>query len=77
MKKISEKKYSVNEICNMIGCDLSTISKHINLLKKSGLVVSDKQGTTVYYSIKVPCIMNIFDCVDRVVIENAKEKLNF
>ena len=75
MQKINEKRYSVNDLRNMIGCDLSTVSKHINVLKKSGIIIGCKEGTSIYYSLKVPCIMNFMDCIETLIRENAIEQL--
>lgn len=75
MQKISEKRYSVNDLRDMVGCDLSTISKHINILKSNGIIVGNKTGTTIYYALKVPCIMNFMDCIEILIKENAKERI--
>ena len=65
----------VNELQEMIGGDLSTISKHLSILKKAGILIDRKSGTQVFYSIKVPCIMDFMKCVEILIRENAIEKL--
>lgn len=49
-----------------LGLDQSTVSKHLSVLKKAGIVDSEKRGLNVYYRLKCPCIMNIFECVKSV-----------
>ena len=41
----------VCELVPMTGADFSTVSKHLTLLKGSGLIKSRKQDLNVYYSI--------------------------
>ena len=54
----------------MVGADVSTVSKHLSLLKNAGIVEDDKRGTQVFYSLKVPCVLNFFTCVES-VLESA------
>ncbi|MDZ7794685.1 MAG: hypothetical protein U5P10_13655 [Spirochaetia bacterium] len=42
----------------MIGADISTVSKHLSLLKAAGIVRREKQGTHVYYSLTCPCVID-------------------
>lgn len=76
MTELSEQEHSVNELQAMVGCDVSTVSKHLSVLKKAGIVVDEKRGTQVIYSLKLPCIMNFMECVETLIKENAVEKLN-
>jgi len=76
MTELSEQEHSVNELQAMVGCDVSTVSKHLSVLKKAGIVIDKKRGTQVIYSLKLPCIMNFMTCVETLIKENAVEKLN-
>jgi ArsR family transcriptional regulator len=73
--ELSKQEKCVSELTAMIGADTSTVSKHLTVLKKAGIVKDDKRGTEVYYSLRVPCIMNFFHCVESVIRENAQEQL--
>ena len=50
-----------------VGVDFSTISKHLNVLKKAGIVEDDKRGQQVFYRLKVPCLLRFMDCVEAVI----------
>lgn len=39
----------VCELTEMIGADISTVSKHLSILKAAGIVDDDKRGNMVYY----------------------------
>jgi len=75
--KLSERAHCVNELTAMLGCDMSTVSKHLGVLKNAGLVHDEKRGTTISYSLRVPCILNFFKCTDGVLKALKKEEMSF
>jgi len=63
---------SVRELVNQIDFDFSTVSKHLSVLKKAGIVDSEKQGKQVFYRLKVPCILQFMKCVEAVIESELK-----
>ena len=61
----------VCELTEMIGADMSTVSKHLSQLKQAGIVEDEKRGSMVFYRLRVKCILNFFDCVESVLECNA------
>lgn len=57
----------VCELTEMIGADISTVSKHLTVLKNAGIISDEKRGNQVFYQLRVPCIMDFFRCVEAVV----------
>ncbi len=49
-----------------IGADFSTVSKHLLLLKQAGIIVDEKRGKQVYYTLKTPCILSFIACIEKV-----------
>ena len=70
--ELSRGERCVCELTEMVGDDISTISKHLSILKSAGIVADDKRGTQVFYSLRVPCVLNFFSCVESVLRANAK-----
>lgn len=62
----------VCELRDMIGADISTVSKHLSVLKQAGIVQDEKRGLQVWYHLKVPCILNFFGCVEDVLKANVR-----
>lgn len=62
----------VCDLTEMIGCDTSTASKHLSILKSAGLVHSEKRGLKVFYKLTTPCILNFFGCVEEVLKSGIK-----
>jgi ArsR family transcriptional regulator len=63
----------VCELTDLIGDDISTVSKHLAVLKQAGIVVDEKRGNQVYYRLRTPCILDFFRCVESVV-ESSTER---
>ena len=63
----------VHELTDLVGTDLSTVSRHLTILRNAGIVESEKRGTTVYYRLRVKCIRNFFECVESVLRASAQD----
>ncbi|HQH70929.1 MAG TPA: metalloregulator ArsR/SmtB family transcription factor [bacterium] len=73
--ELSKGERCVCELTAMVGADISTVSKHLSILRNAGIVIDDKRGAQVYYKLRVPCAMNFFSCVESVLKATAREKL--
>ena len=62
----------VCELAEVVGADMSTVSKHLALLKAAGLVSVEKRGLNQYYRLKCPCLAGFFDCVDGINESQSK-----
>jgi len=51
LKEMKHGERCVNELREVVGSDVSTVSKHLSVMKNAGLVQEDKRGQWVYYSI--------------------------
>ncbi|MCF7857847.1 MAG: metalloregulator ArsR/SmtB family transcription factor [Candidatus Cloacimonetes bacterium] len=70
VNKLDEKDYCVKELTEMIGADISTVSKHLTVLKNAGIIKDDKQGNCVYYKLQTPCVLSMFNCLANVIKSN-------
>jgi DNA-binding transcriptional ArsR family regulator len=75
VETLAQHEHCVCELTDMIGADVSTVSKHLSILKGAGIVDDEKRGSMVYYRLKVPCILNFFGCVEQVQKLSAKEQM--
>jgi ArsR family transcriptional regulator len=71
--ELSRGERCVCELQEMIGSDMSTVSKHLSVLKTAGLVADEKRSNQVFYTLSVPCIMNFFGCVESVLESKARQ----
>ena len=67
IEALSHGERCVCDLTELVGHDISTVSKHLTVLRKSGIVEDNKRGKQVYYRLKVPCILNFFYCIESVL----------
>lgn len=73
LEELEKGERCVCELTEMIGADISTVSKHLSVLKQAGIVSDDKRGNQVFYRLRVPCILDFFGCVETVLESNAQD----
>ena len=71
---LKESKLSFSKINEMFESDKSTVSKHLLVLKESGIVSSKKSGSDMIYKLEVPCITDFFGCVTAVIENTVKRQ---
>lgn len=69
---LGNREMCVCELTELVGADQSTVSKHLAVLKRAGLVADRKEGAMVHYQVKVRCLKGFFDCLETVMAENLK-----
>ena len=74
--ELSRGERCVAELTEMVGADMSTVSKHLATLRSTGIVADEKRGAQVYYSLRCPCVLRFFDCVESVLKTAAEEHLS-
>lgn len=67
VEELSHGERCVCELTELVGADISTVSKHLAILKKTGIVADRKDGKQVYYRLKVPCVLKFFHCIESVI----------
>ena len=72
--RLAEHERCVNELTALVGSDMSTVSKHLSVLKTARVVRDQKRGASIYYSLRIPCILNFFKCADAVLEAIQKEQ---
>ena len=73
--ELSRGERCVCELTAMVGADVSTVSKHLALLRNAGIVNMDKRGAQVFYSLHMPCVLRFLSCVETVLESTAREQM--
>lgn len=66
VEALSRGELCVCDLTDLVGADISTVSKHLSVLKSVGLVQSEKRGLNQYYELICPCLNDFFQCVDMI-----------
>ena len=51
---------TVGELHSLVGTDMSTVSRHLAVLRDAGIIQDDKRGNQVFYSLRCPCVLDFF-----------------
>ncbi|MBQ3060708.1 MAG: winged helix-turn-helix transcriptional regulator [Desulfovibrio sp.] len=51
----------------LVGDDISTVSKHLSVLRDAGVVSSEKRGTSMYYRLTLGCLDNFLACTGALI----------
>lgn len=68
------RELSVSEIAEAIDASLSTVSRHLSVLKGKHLVISRKEGTTVFYRPADTRIIEACQLIRTVLIDTMKAR---
>jgi DNA-binding transcriptional ArsR family regulator len=68
IEMLSAQERCVCEIVQYVGTEMSNVSKHLSLLKQSGLVADRRVGLKVFYRLTMPCAVDFARCVGSVVL---------
>lgn len=64
--RLSEGEARVGDLTKEVGADVSTVSKHLAVLRDVGLVADRREGQSILYSLACDCVLDFLHCVDAV-----------
>ncbi|MFQ5508336.1 MAG: ArsR/SmtB family transcription factor [Leptospirillia bacterium] len=70
---LGDGSLSVGDLADRLGLRQSNVSQHLAVLRDRGLVVAQRAGTTVYYSIKYPMVLEALDLLRGVLKDKLTE----
>ena len=73
VQEVAGGEKCVCELQEKIGADMSTVSKHLSVLREAGVLGSTKRGNQVFYQLRCPCVLQFFTCLDSVLQTNANQ----
>ncbi len=59
-----KQEHTVGEVANKVGIAQSTASEHLSLLKRAGVLVSEKRDREVYYMVNKDKIRQFVDLIE-------------
>lgn len=72
VEKLAKGEQCVCVCLEMFDIDISTLSRHLSVLKNAGIVADEKRGKNVYYRLTCPCILQVCDCLEKVAGKRKK-----
>ena len=75
---VNELSYGERCVCELterVGADISTVSKHLSVLRTAGIVECGRRGVKIFYRLRCPCVINFFNCIAAVQQENERRSV--
>ncbi len=72
---LRDGRKSVGELVNITGLGQANISQHLAIMKRNGVVNSERDGNNVYYSLANAKIMRAFDIIRDMLRERVRKEL--
>lgn len=65
--ELSRTSRTVGELAELVDLDISTVSRHLSVLRNAAIVSSTREGNRIIYSLRAPCILTFFDCIEKML----------
>lgn len=73
LEVLSTGERSVGELQPQVGIELSHLSQQLGVLRRAGLVSTRKDGSTVFYSVRDPLILDLLAVARRFLLGRLSE----
>ena len=73
LELLAEGERSVGDMQPLVGVELSHLSQQLAVLRKAGLVTTRREGTTVFYSVKDPLVVELLAVAKRILLLRLTE----
>jgi DNA-binding transcriptional ArsR family regulator len=60
LETLAAGEASVSELSSCVGCQVPNMSQHLAVLRTAGLVTSRREGSTVYYRLADPRVLEAY-----------------
>ncbi len=74
-ESLSDGEKTVGELVAILGAKDANVSRHLSVMRQAGVIGSRKEGLYVYYSVKLPCLVSMLNCLDEGICVMADEKM--
>ena len=74
MDELKKSEKCVCDLTALVGSDMSTVSKHLSVLKAAGVVQDERRGSQIWYRLRMKCVTGFFGCVEAALQKQAREQ---
>ncbi len=66
LESLAAGEVSVSELSSRVGCQVPNMSQHLAVLRAAGLVTTRREGSTVYYRLADPRVLEAFQLLQSI-----------
>ena len=70
---LRDGEMTVGELSQKLGLAIGNLSQHLSMMKERRLLLSRKEGNTVYYRIANPKLIRCFDMMREMLFDQIKQ----
>jgi ArsR family transcriptional regulator len=66
LERLAEGERSVSDLSRDVGCQVPNMSQHLAVLRAAGIVASRREGSTVFYRLADPKVLEVYQLLQQV-----------
>ena len=66
LERLAEGERSVSDLSRDVGCQVPNMSQHLAVLRAAGIVASRREGSTVFYRLADPKVLDVYRLLQQV-----------
>lgn len=66
VERLSAGEQSVSDLSREVGCQVPNMSQHLAVLRAAGIVASRREGSTVFYRLADPKVLDVYRLLQQV-----------
>ena len=77
LELLAERDHAVHELLELIAIEPSNLSQQLSVLRRTSMVVSQRRGGEVVYSISVPEVRDLLLSARKILVARAEAQSEF
>jgi DNA-binding transcriptional ArsR family regulator len=73
LEVLAEGEHTVGELQPLVGIESSHLSQQLGVLRRAGLVVTRKEGSSVYYALRDPLVADLLAVAKQLLLKTLTE----
>jgi len=73
LEELTEGERAVGALAEALGADIAAVSQQLAVLRRAGVVITRRDGTTVNYSLRDPGMIELLAVARRMLVANLQD----
>jgi DNA-binding transcriptional ArsR family regulator len=74
LDSLRNREWTVGELARELGVEQSTLSQHLSVMRRVGLITRRQRNASAYYALHDPSILEPFDAMRRLLVRTLVER---
>jgi ArsR family transcriptional regulator, virulence genes transcriptional regulator len=66
VERLAEGERSVSDLSRDVGCQVPNMSQHLAVLRSAGIVATRREGSTIFYRLADPNVLEVYRLLQQV-----------